>query len=568
MTTQQSFRGWLAAGVGAGALAVACAASAAPATAPSAEDAARDARIARLEAAVEALQGEVAQNQQLRGENTELKSEVGQLQAEVTDLKATTITQLGDVRQTEAQAPRVSFPGGRPTFATADGNFTASLRGQLQLDTAAYLQTGAGPTPTDLRRDGPALGSSATNVDLAHARDLKDGTFWRRARIGIDGTAYGDFEYRLLFDFGGSGVEDAGQLYEGWAQYSGLKPFHFRIGAWAQPIGLEDQMSTNAQLFLERPGIADVARNLAAGDTRIGAGAFGYDNFWFVSADVTGRTIGAVNTGTFITSTTVGSSSADVGTPQTYGDQVGFVGRGVITPFHGSDWRVNVGLHGSYVDRPGDTAGPGTNGLILPSGFAVRLKDTPELRVDGTQFIDTGSIPAHSASTFGPEIALQKGPLFAEGEYETIHVDRSDGQASPNFSGWYLEGSWMLTGEQRLYNASTAAFDGPTVAHPFSLRDHGWGAWELAARYSDADLNFNAGQLGQAPAADAVRGGDQQVISLGLNWYLNQVFHMQFDVDEVHIARLSPSATNFQTPTGAQIGQTYTAIAVRTQAAF
>jgi phosphate-selective porin OprO/OprP len=126
----------------------------------------------------------------------------------------------------------------------------------------------------------------------------------------------------------------------------------------------------------------------------------------------------------------------------------------------------------------------------------------------------------------------------------------------------------VLTGERRLYNASTAAFDGPTVAHPFSLRDGGWGAFELAARYSDADLNFDAGRLGLAPAADAVRGGDQQVFSIGVNWYLNQVFHMQFDIDRVRIDRLSPNAVNFQTPTGAQIGQTYTAFAVRTQAAF
>ena len=63
-------------------------------------------------------------------------------------------------------------------------------------------------------------------------------------------------------------MEDAGQLYEAWAQYSGLKPFHFRVGAWPQPIGLEDQVSTNSMLFLERPGIADVARNLAASAKR------------------------------------------------------------------------------------------------------------------------------------------------------------------------------------------------------------------------------------------------------------------------------------------------------------
>jgi phosphate-selective porin OprO/OprP len=567
--TKRGLRLWLAAGTVTGAIAAANGSVGAPVMgADTAGDAARDARIQRLEAAVAALQGEVAENQQLKAQNAELKDEVDQLSVQVSDLKATTVTQIQDVRQTQAQAPRVSFPNGRPTFATADGNFTASLRGQLQLDTAAYFQPDAGPITADLRRDGPALGSSSTNVDLAHARDLKDGTLWRRARIGIDGTAYGDWSYRLLFDFGGSGVEDAGQLYEAWGQYDGLKPFHVRVGAWPQSIGLEDQMSTNSQLFLERPGVADVARNLAAGDTRIGAGAFGYDNLWFVSADVTGRTIGAVNTGTFITSTTVGSSSADVGTPQTYGDQVGFVGRAVVTPFHGTDWRINLGVHGSYVDRPGDTAGPGTNGLIPTSGFAVRLRDTPELRVDGTQFIDTGSIPARSADTLGGEVAAQKGPLFVESEAETIHIDRSDGVASPTFGGWYVEGSWLLTGESRLYNASTAAFDGPAVAHPFSLKDHGWGAFELALRYSDVDLDYDAGLPGSAPAAAAIRGGDQSIWSVGLNWYFNQVFHMQFDLDRVNVGRLSPSATNFQTPVGTQIGQSYTVVAVRTQAAF
>jgi phosphate-selective porin OprO/OprP len=565
MGSRDGLRAALVAGAGLGVLAYAGMAMAAPA-APASPD--EDARIAKLEAAVTALQGEVAQNHALEQENAELKSEVGQLQAQVSDLKATTVQQLSDVRQSVSSQPTVSFPNGRPTFATPDGQFTAALRGQLQLDTAAYLQPAAGPTTTDLRRDGPALGASSTNVDAAHARDLKDGTDWRRARIGIDGTAYGDFEYRVLFDFGGSGVEDAGQLYEGWAQYSGLKPFHFRAGAWPQPIGLEDQMSTNAQMFLERPGISDVARNLAAGDTRIGAGGFAYDDRWFAALNVTGRTIGVVNTGTTITSTTVGSSSANVGTAQTFGDQVGLVGRAVVTPLKGADWRVNVGVHGSYVDRAGDTAGPGTNGLIPTSGFAVRLRDTPELRVDGTQFIDTGSIPAHDASTVGAELAGEDGPLFAEGEYESIHVARSDGVTSPTFSGWYLEGSWLITGEHRLYNASTAAFDGPAVPHPFSLKNGTWGAWELALRYSDADLNFHAGQPGTAPTADAIRGGDQRIFSVGLNWYMNPVFHLMFDVDQVKIERLSPSATLFSTPTGAQIGQTYTVLAVRTQAAF
>jgi len=537
---------------------------AASAAAAPADDAQRDARIAKLEAAVEALQGEVAQDQTLRQENVELKQEVGDLQAQVSDLKASTVEQISDVRQTADKAPRISFPGGRPTFSTSDGQFTAALRGQLQLDSAAYLQSDSGPIATDLRRSGPALGASATNVDLAHARDLKDGTDWRRARIGIDGAAYGDWEYRLLFDFGGSGVEDAGQLYEAWGQYSGFRPLHLRVGAWPQPIGLEDQASTNYQLFLERPAIADVARNLAAGDTRIGAGAFAYDNYWFVSGDVTGRTIGVVNTGTAITSISTGN----VGTAQTFGDQLGFVGRVAFTPFHGADWRVNLGVHGSYVDQPPNTSGPGVNGPTAVSGFGVRLRDTQELRVDGTQLIDTGTIPARNASTIGGEFAAQKGPVLIQSEIESIHVSRSDGPASPTLVGRYVEGGWMLTGEQRAYNASSAAFDGPTIAHPFSLKDHGWGAWELAARYSDADLDFDAGAPGTAPTTNAIRGGDSRIWSFGLNWYPNQVFRVMFDVDRVNIGRLSPNAALFQTPTGAQIGQDYTVLAVRTAAAF
>jgi phosphate-selective porin OprO/OprP len=366
---------------------------------------------------------------------------------------------------------------------------------------------------------------------------------------------------------GTTGVEDAGQLYEGWAQYSGFKPFHIRAGAWPQPIGLEDQMSTNNQMFLERPGISDVARNLAAGDTRIGAGVFGYQNNWFAALNVTGRTIGVVNTGTVITA---GSTpfTTNVGAAQTFGDQIGVVGRAVVSPFHGDDWRVTVGAHGSFVDRPGDTAGPDVNGVFPVNAFGVRLRDTSELRVDGTQLIDTGSIPAHNASSFGGELAGVKGPFFAEGEVESIHVDRADGIRSPSFSGFYVEGSWFLTGESRQYNPSTASFDGPALQHNFSWREGHPGAVELAVRYSDTNLNFDAGPLGSAPSPDTVRGGDLSIWSFGVNWYPNNVFHFMLDVDRVKVDRLSPNATVYNTPVGAQIGQSYTVVAVRTQAAF
>ena len=189
----------------------------------------------------------------------------------------------------------VTLANGRPLISSADGKFTATVHAVMQLDAAQYDQKSAGAIASDLRRSGPALGASATNVDLTHARDLKDGDDFRRARLGVDGTAFGDWDYRLILDFAGSGVENTGQLYETWVQYSGLKPVKFRIGAFSPSIGLEDQGSTNGMPFLERTVSSDLARGLAAGDTRTAAEIFANGDHWLVSGAVTGRTIGVLN---------------------------------------------------------------------------------------------------------------------------------------------------------------------------------------------------------------------------------------------------------------------------------
>jgi len=515
-------------------------------TSPAADD--RDARINQLEAEVHALIGEVQ----------ELKHD-----------QATQIQTLAAAGPATPAKPSAvaSIANGRPVISTPDGAFSVTLHGVMQFDAAQYLQSSAGPTNADFRRDGPALGGSTSNTDAGHARDLKDGDLFRRSRIGLDGTVFSDFDYRLLFDFAGSGTEDSGQVYETWLQYSGLRPAYFRIGAFPQSIGLEDQGSTNGMPFLERPGASDVARNLAAGDTRTGAQLFGYGQHWFVSAAVTGRTVGVVNTGTVLAINSTPTTSA-IGTAQSYGDQLGFVGRLAGTPLHGSDWLIHVGVHGSYVDRPADASGPGTNGSVPISAGVVRLSDTPELRVDGTKFIDTGNIDTRHASTAGVELAGQKQRFFAQGEFEHIAIQRSDISSTPTFTGGYVEAGLFLTDDARRYNAATAAFDGPSVNHALSPSSGNWGAWELVARYSDIDLNYHAGAAGTAPTADAIRGGDQKILTAGLNWYLNPAMRLMLDYEHVQIQRLSPSATAFSTPAGAQIGQTYNAIALRSQVGF
>ena len=111
---------------------------------------------------------------------------------------------------------QTSFKNGRPTFKTADGNFSASLRALVQFDSAYYAQ---GKVPPGI--------------------DFSSGSDFRRARLGFSGTLYKDWSYEFLYDLGGSGVEGA-TIASAYLQYDGLGPVHLRVGAYPTPESFED----------------------------------------------------------------------------------------------------------------------------------------------------------------------------------------------------------------------------------------------------------------------------------------------------------------------------------------
>lgn len=481
-----------------------------------------------------------------------LKDEVHSLAAKVDALVARANSAPPVTQVPVAAAPAsaaVTIASGKPSIQSADGRFTANLHGIMQFDAADYRQSTPGPITADFRR-----GAAAT--DTAHARDLNSGTNMRRARIGVDGKAFGDWDYNVLLDFGGAGEEDAGHVQELWVQYSGLKPFHARVGAFSPSVGLEDQGSTNGMLFLERPASADIARGLAAGDFREGAEIWAAGDKWYVNAGVTGRLVGVVN-------------SQATGVSQPYDSQLGLIGRADFIPIKTASGMLVVGVHGSHVAKPADTGGPDT--AVGATRYSITLQERPELRVDGTRLISTGGLNAKHVDDVGLEAAGQFKSLFLQAEYDAFKIDRRNaaaGVSNPSFKGFYVEGAYSLTGERRKFNPGTFAFDAPPVAHPFSRADGTWGAFEVAVRYSDMDLNYHPGAFGAAPSADAVRGGDQRVIAAGLNWYPNTFVRLMLDIQDVRIDRLSPSAATFLTPAGAQIGQHFQAISLRSQFAF
>ncbi|MCR5878088.1 OprO/OprP family phosphate-selective porin [Phenylobacterium sp. J367] len=384
-------------------------------------------------------------------------------------------------------ATKVTLGNGRPSIATNDGRFTASFRGVFQLDAAHYDQRAPGPLATDFRR-----GSYGDASEADRARDLGDGANFRRARFGLEGKAFGDWDYSFLYEFGGTGVENGGSINQAWLQYSGLKTAKLRVGAFAPPANLDDVTSTSGSLFLERSAVAEMVRGLAAADARTAAGVLASGERWTASAAVTGATVGQ----------------------QSFDEQLGFVARASFVPVKTKDTLVHLGVNTSQILNP-----PASGPDVAPAGAVtnVRFRERPENRVDGTRLVDTGNIDADNASVWGLEAAAQHGKFHVQGEYFGMKAERRTGSLSdPKFAGWYVQAGWTLNGPARKYKADTGAFDAPKVEKPFNPKTGDWGVWEVGARYSELDLNHKAGARGlrarrrrgagrQAGGADAGR---------------------------------------------------------------
>lgn len=451
-----------------------------------------------------------------------LEQQNNELRDQVSDLKAQVAAGEQAIRQDVAAQPKVTLSNARPQIATADGNFKFALRSVVQFDAADY-------DVKPLRADN----------------DLQTGTNFRRARLGFDGTAFKDWNFALWAEFGGTGGESA-ILNQAFLEYAGFKPFgsdvdfRIRAGAWATPAGLEDATSNTESLFLERAAAAELVRGLAAGDGRTGVGVFASGQRWYGSAVWTGKVVGVPSTAEF-------------------DQQSGYVVRAAFNPLHSEKYDVHIGGTITGILSAADlTAGPVQNKVL-------RLRERPELRVDGTRLVDTGNINGKSLTTYGVEAGASYGPFYAAGEWFKFDLNRSNlGTAAstfdPSFSGWYVQGAYTLTGEHRSWAAANGGFRGIRPDRPFDLKKNNWGAWELGARYSELDLNDHEGVIGRATPVGGIRGGEQKITTVGLNWYPNSVVRFLLDYQWVDVDRLNAA--------GAGIGENVKQLSFRSQVAF
>ena len=399
---------------------------------------------------------------------TAMEARIRQLEARNAELEKQAELNEGRLESVETRAAKAAQFTWAPTIADTTGAFTFKPRGVIEADAAAFFEGKGG-------------------------YDFNNGTGLRRARIGLEGTAFKWFNYRIEVDFAGNTVN----LTDAYLQYTRIPKVVLTLGQHKAPFGLESNNSDNYNTFMER-GMFTNAFGNAVAERRIG----------FSAAWAPRETVN-VAVGGFGDNENIGrSNNPPALATDTPDESWGFNGRATWEPLFQPGKIVHLGLSGAYRTslKSGDVQD------------AVRLSDRPNIRIDNGNIADTGVIPfVKSLRYAGAEAAAVFGPLTLAGEAGRIWLDRTSGFANERFTGFYGYASYFLTGETRPFRAGN--FD---RVRPFTeLGKDGLGAFEVALRYDRIDLS-NTPMLARA-------GNEANSITLGLNWYFNPFAKMMFN---------------------------------------
>src|SRR6201996_6675421 len=266
----------------------------------------------------------------------------------------------------------VTMPNNRPTICTADGQNCVSITSRVMWDVGGY----------DYHPN-----SAATSP-----QKLDDGENLRRARIGVLGKFFGDWNYGLIYDFGGSSDGFAGSgstgatataggapvgflpggavsgIEQAYLSYTGLHPFDGKMAVEAGVMDLlytlDESTSSNNIVFMERASSGIIAQNIAAGDFRSAIGARWFNDRLWIGAYATGPAPGTI-------------PSASTLNPNGTTEQTGAIARVAGQVVSGNDSTIHLGGEAEWLIRaPRDE---------VTGAQTLTLSDRPELRIDPTQ---------------------------------------------------------------------------------------------------------------------------------------------------------------------------------------
>ena len=344
---------------------------------------------------------------------------------------------------------------------TADGDFSIKLGARMHADYSNH----------------------SGESDLASNKQPINGSQIRRGRIALSGTVYKDFDYIIETDFANDGVA----VKDLFLNYHGFNaPLDLTIGHQKHAMSMEVQESSNDIMFTERSLVS--ALTVPAFDRAIGLNLKGHGNNWNVQSGIYGDAMG---------------NSAD-NTNNNEGK--GFGIRGTWAPIMEKDKVLHLGANFGF-RKPSDANylnGKRSSSSSVPE-FSYKTTNMSDLKIVDAKITNMDDIKLGLV-----EVAGMYGPFSFQSEYakSTISVN---GASDVDFSAWYAQVGYSLTGESRTYKGSDGEFKRLVPKNNFSLAKGTWGAWEVAGRYDSIDLEDGL-----------VKGGEAKRVSVSLNWYLNE----------------------------------------------
>ena len=339
------------------------------------------------------------------------------------------------------------------------------------------------------------IDAATYNDDIA---GHSDGTEIRRARLFAQGNLGKAWGYKLQYDFADDIVIDG--LRDAYLDFTGFESFKIRIGHTKESFSLQNMTSSKYVLFTERalPIVFSRGRNL-------GLQLSHNDKNWSAAVGVYGR---GVN-----------------GTELDNNEGFGVSSRVTYAPIYEKNRVLHLGATAAYR----------STGSI----DALRFRIRPESHLTNTRLVDTGIFDADSYNRFVGEAAFISGPFHVQGEYYHTSVDREiSNNADLDFSGFYVEGGWFLTGEFMNYKSSKGIYS--RVTPRGIVGKGGIGAWQVALRYSSLDLTD-----------EDITGGEEDNFTLGLNWYATS--NIRFAANYVNVLDVEGGTNDGDEPESFQI---------------
>ena len=376
---------------------------------------------------------------------------------------------------------------------------------------------------------------------------------FRRARLQALGNLTEFTRYSIEMDFGSAGAGRPSFM-DVWGEQANL-PFlgTLRMGQYRQPVTMDGWTNIKHLEFLER------SLPFQAFDPFRRVGMMAWKNSEDQSSLLAYSVYGTGST--FYNGTN--TSYNTLGVDNRFGTTLGNSG-GISFAIRGSHLLYYDDLaEGRYLMHVGggyNFSEIGGNGTTGPDAKTYEARAIPEFAVGDSAangvaqapgvplgqtpfFADTGRFLANSYNLYHAELAGNYGSAHYQTEVLVTSVNQMGGPTI-YYEGGYAQCGYFLTGESAGYNKVMGAMD--YNVKPFrefmGLGDGrgmcGWGAWELAFRWSYLNLsetskvvatNFVSPSATGATLPTSPNPGILSDSTVALNWWWNQYTRVQFN---------------------------------------